>query len=193
MASVFFLAEMRVRGWYVEGVEISQTGRDYAINKLGLPVYSKVLEELDLKSGTYDVVTLHYVIEHIIDPVNLLRSVRRILAPDGLVLIRWPHSTPIFRILGPFAKKLDLFHNPYHIYDFSPKTMSLLLQACGFGEIKTVAGGFTLPQPRITRLVSRLFGVLGQALCSMSRGHLILPGISKTTLAFKRECRQEFL
>jgi len=179
----FFLQEMKCRGWNVEGIEISEIGRQYARDKWDIHVYPQPLENLSLSENFFDVVTLFYVIEHVNDPLALIKEVKRILKPDGLILLRWPHSTPIVGILGPFSKKLDLYHTPYHLYDFSPSTMEKMLTFCRFREIETIIVGNTRPSRRFNRWASIIFGQVGEALCYLSGGHFLLPGISKTTLA----------
>jgi SAM-dependent methyltransferase len=176
---------MRSRGWMVEGIEVSQTGRQYARNRWDIRVYSQPLENLGLEADSFDVVTLFYLIEHVHDPLTLLKEVKSILKPGGLILLRWPHSTPIVRMLGPLSQKLDLYHTPYHLFDFSPKTMERMLRSCGFAEIETMIQGNTRPPNCFARLVSVIFGGIGEALCYLSRRNLLLPGISKTTLATK--------
>lgn len=179
----FFLKEMALRGWQVQGIEISRTGRQYAKNRLNLEVYSEPLENLALPQKAFDVVTLFYVIEHVLDPLALLKAVKRILKPGGLVLLRWPHTTPIVRILGPLSRKLDLYHTPYHIHDFSPKTIMRLLELSDFEAIETRITGYTLPSQRLGRFASIFFGRMGEIFYSLSGGDFLLPGISKTTLA----------
>ena len=179
----FFLQEMKYRGWKIEGIEISEIGRQYARDKWDIHVFSQPLENVGLEADSFDVVTLFYVIEHVNDPLGLLKEVKRILKPDGLIFLRWPHSTPIVRILGPFSKKLDLYHTPYHLYDFSPMTMEKMLTFCGFREIETIIAGNTRPSKRFNRWASIIFGQVGEALCHLSGGRFLLPGISKTTLA----------
>jgi SAM-dependent methyltransferase len=181
----FFLKEMKSRGWQVEGVEVSQVGRRYAREKWGLHVYSEPLEDISLPNNYFDATTFLYVIEHVPDPLGLLTEVKRILKPDGLILLRWPHTTPIVRILGPWAKRLDLYHTPYHLYDFSPSTISKLLLDSGFKGVETTIGGYTRPPQRLGRWASRVFGQLGEALYLLSKGKILFPGISKTTIAFK--------
>jgi SAM-dependent methyltransferase len=181
----FFLQEMRHRGLKVEGIEISEVGRKYAQDTWNIHVYSQPLENLGLDADSFDVVTLFYLIEHVHDPLTLLREVNRLLKPGGLILLRWPHSTPIVRTLGPVSKKLDLYHTPYHLYDFSPRTMKKMLTSCGFAEIETAIAGNTRPSKRFERWASVIFGGVGQAVYYLSKGHFLLPGISKTTLAIK--------
>jgi SAM-dependent methyltransferase len=181
----FFLREMKSRGWQVEGIETSRPGRQYARDKWDIHVYSQPLENLALPENSFNVTTLFYVIEHVLDPLGILMEVKRILKPDGLVLLRWPHSTPIVKILGPMSRKLDLYHTPYHLYDFSPKTIQKLLVLSGFKEVETRIVGHTRPPRRLSRWASAVFGQLGEALYFLSGGNILFPGISKTTLAFK--------
>ena len=181
----FFLKEMKLRGWDVEGVEVSQTGRQYSQDKWSIHVYSQPLEDLDIPENSFDVVTLFYLIEHVNDPLVLLREVNRILRPGGLILLRWPHTTPIVRILGSLSRKLDLYHTPYHLYDFSPETMKMLLAITDFKNVETIIGGYTLPPREIYRWASMIFGGLGEAVYFLSGKNILLPGVSKTTLAFK--------
>ena len=181
----FFLKEMKLRGWDVEGVEVSQTGRQYARDKWGINVYSQPVEDIDIPENSFDVVTLFYLIEHVNNPMALLREVNRILRPGGLILLRWPHTTPIVRLLGPLSRKLDLYHTPYHLYDFSPETMKMLMAITDFKNVETIIGGYTLPPREMNRWASMIFGGLGEALYFLSGSNILLPGVSKTTLALK--------
>lgn len=183
----FFLKEMKLRGWDVEGVEVSQTGRQYARDKWGIDVYSQPVEDIDIPENSFDVVTLFYLIEHVNDPLVLLREVNRILRPGGLILLRWPHTTPIVRILGPLSRKLDLYHTPYHLYDFSPETMKMLMAITDFKNVETIIGGYTLPPREMYRWASMIFGGLGEVLYFLSGKNILLPGVSKTTLALKAD------
>ncbi len=183
----FFLKEMKLRGWDVEGVEVSQTGRQYTRDKWGIHVYSQPVEDIDIPENSFDVVTLFYLIEHVNDPLALLREVNRILSPGGLILLRWPHTTPIVRLLGPLSRKLDLYHTPYHLYDFSPETMKRFLVLTDFKCVETIIGGYTLPPREMYRRASMIFGGLGEALYFLSGRNILLPGVSKTTLALKAD------
>ncbi len=181
----FFLGEMKARGWQVEGVEVSQSGRQYMEKKWNISVHPRPLEDLGFAESVFDVVTLFYLIEHVHDPLKLLVEVKRVLKPGGLVLLRWPHSTPIVKALGPVSRKFDLYHTPYHLYDFSPKTITNALVRCGFDKPQTIIGGYTKPDDWLERWASAVFGQLAEVLYLLSGGSILFPGISKTTLAFK--------
>ena len=181
----FFLKKMAQQGWQVEGIEVSRPGREYARQKLGLQIHAAPLEHVSLQDNSFDAVTLFYVIEHVYDPKRLLKEVHRILKPGGTILLRWPHSTPVVKILGPFSKRYDVFHTPYHLYDFNPQTMKALLRQSGFRAVETMIGGHTLPKRRFYLWSSVVFSGLAEVLYRGSGAGLLLPGVSKTTVASK--------
>jgi len=141
----FFLALMQSRGWEVMGLEASPTGARYGRKRWGLRILSQPWEKASFPEGEFDVVTAFYVIEHLPDPLAFLREVYRILRPGGMILLRYPHTTPIKDILSLMRIKNDLYHLPFHLCDFSPTSMRRALATEGFTRIKTVVGGFTAP------------------------------------------------
>jgi SAM-dependent methyltransferase len=184
----FFLNHLAERGWRAEGIEISPHGRAYAARHFpALKIRETPLPDPDLPSDYYDAVTLFYVLEHLSDPIGILKETRRILKPGGVLLLRWPHSTPIVRLLGPLARRLDLYHTPYHLFDYSPRFLKNTLTDLGFVSIRTLIAGHTRPADRLGRWSSSVFGGLGEFLSRASGGRLLIPGVSKTAVARKWE------
>lgn len=181
----FFLKKMAEGGWQVEGIEVSKPGREYARSKLGLHIHARPVESMAFPENRFDVATLFYVIEHVYDPQRLLKEVHRILNPGGMLLLRWPHSTPVVKVMGPLSKRYDVYHTPYHLYDFNPKTIKQLLLQTGFREVESMIGGHTLPRSGLKLWSSIFFGRLAEWVYRRSSGRLLLPGVSKTTIAFK--------
>jgi 2-polyprenyl-3-methyl-5-hydroxy-6-metoxy-1,4-benzoquinol methylase len=50
------------------------------------------LEDQAFDAGSFDMVTMSHVIEHVHDPAAVLRECRRILAPDGVLLLATPNA-----------------------------------------------------------------------------------------------------
>jgi len=185
----FFIAEMKNRGWEAVGIEISQKALDYARNVLGLTVHPGPLEKVDFPDNHFDAVTGFYIIEHLSLPKAFLRECYRILKPGGLLLLRYPHTTPIKNLLHFFRVKNRLYDLPAHLSDFSPKMIQQCLERIGFEKGQHLIGGYTLPSDLKKRTASVLFGNLAEALFYLSLKKFLFPGVSKTVLAFKEERR----
>jgi SAM-dependent methyltransferase len=183
----FFLAEMKHRGWEAVGVEISEKAMGYARNILGLTIHPGPMENADFPDSHFDAVTGFYVIEHLPHPTAFLKECYRILKPGGLLLLRYPHTTPIKNLLHFFGIKNRLYDLPAHLSDFSPKMIQHCLERIGFGEFQHLIGGYTLPRDLRKRIASILFGSFSEVLFHVSLGRLLLPGVSKNILAFKKE------
>lgn len=179
-----FVSLMRDRGWDAEGIDPSPTTVAAASAK-GIPVHLGTLDGLSRSGARYRAITLFYVLEHLFDPMSALRKVFSLLEPGGVLLLRVPDTTPIVRLLSPFGLGSGLYDPPYHLFDFPPRVLTLMLAEAGFRKIRTFPGRNTIP-PRIgPRLTAMLFGALARGLFAGSGGRILLPGASKTTIARK--------
>lgn len=181
----YFLLEMKRRGWEAMGLDISITGVEYGRKRLGLPILATTLEESRLPDDSFDVITAFYLIEHLPDPLGFLRECHRLLKTGGLIVIRYPHTTPIKAFLRMFGIPNRLYDAPYHLSDFSPKTMEGFLKKAGFTRCQSFIGGYTLPAHFPSRLVSRVFGIISQGLFFASGNRFLFPGVSKTATGRK--------
>ena len=137
----FFLDLMRQEGCATKGVEPSHDAVTHARVKLKLDVEEGLLESTKIQ-GPFDIVTLWYVMEHVPNPHEILDQVSSLLAPGGLVIIRVPNqNVPIDRILSVLGLgKFFLMNPPRHLFDYSPKTMTGLLESRGLEVIKIFNG-----------------------------------------------------
>lgn len=180
----FFLDLARQRGWQVYGIEPCAHARAYAASK-SIEVDSGDLFARAYRDETFDVVTLFYVLEHLPYPLKYLKEINRILKPGGFVLVRVPNTTPLVKFLKILGIPNKLYDTPSHLSDFSPRTITLALEKTGFKEIKTSPGGATKPYAFSKRVVSIFSGLLADVLYVLSGRRLLLPGVSKTTIARK--------
>lgn len=182
----FFLMEMKKKGWEVAGIEISKKAIDYARDVLGLAVHLGPVEKVGFPDNSFDALTGFYVIEHLPYPMAFIRECYRILKPGGLLLLRYPHTTPIKNFLHLFHIGNRLYDLPAHLSDFSPKMIQQCLEKIGFERCRHLFGGYTRPGDHGKRAASILFGSISEALFTLSLGKVLFPGVSKTVIAFKR-------
>lgn len=124
-----FLRNMRNLGWIVEGTELDPTAALQA-RSLGLSVQIGPLEELHYSSQSFDVVTLSHVIEHVSDPISLLRECYRILRPLGYLVVTTPNNLSLGHRI--FTSNWRGLEPPRHIFIFSPKSLEIITKKAGF-------------------------------------------------------------
>ncbi len=180
----FFVEKACQRGWDGSGIDISEPAV-LSAKERGLDVERRTIEEMAASGETFDAITMFYVLEHLPDPLATLKLVKSILRPGGILVLRLPHTTPIVKLLDLFKVKNNLYDPPFHLCDFSPKTINVMLAKAGYVDSKTYVGGKTLPLSIFPLLISRTFSSIAELLFTISGGRLLLPGVSKTTVAVK--------
>lgn len=180
-----FIEKARNYGWSVWGVDPSSSAL-YSAKRKGLNVIEASVDDISFPDNSFDVVTAFYVLEHLPNPLSTAKKIFEMLKPGGMIVIRVPHTTPIVRFLSFFKIENNLYDTPYHLYDFSPGTITVLLKKAGFTLIHVMPGSPTLPPKYFERVVSLASGYLSRILFVMSRGAFLLPGISKTIIAVKQ-------
>ncbi len=86
----------------------------------------KMLDQLDKSNKKYDFILANQVLEHVTDPVFLVRTCRNILSDKGRLLIAVPNCSNL-------GKKITKTLNPLeHINYFTPKSLRTLLVNAGF-------------------------------------------------------------
>jgi SAM-dependent methyltransferase len=179
-----FLKLWDLKKWELYGIDISKKAVEYAKSK-GLDVKGGSLEKTNFSNGYFDVITMFYVLEHLPNPLKVLREARRILKEDGLLVIRVPQSISAERFLRFFGVRRNLFHPPMHLYDFSTKILKEFLLKAGFKRIKTVIGKPTSPERRMERFWTSYFNLWAQGIYLLTARKVLVPGVSKTTYVWK--------
>lgn len=102
-----FLAFLESKGLEVAGVEFADSAQRVRFKG---KLYVGRMEDLEIPQASFDGVLLLNVIEHLIDPLDVLKKIRRMLAPKGVLLLRHPNSdlffNPLYRYLVEFPKYL---------------------------------------------------------------------------------------
>jgi len=93
----YFLLHGQQRGWQVRGIEPSTKAAQHS-RTLGLEIVHAFLDDDTApKLGTYDVVHLNEVLEHVPDPRDVLRLAFGLLDPGGLIALMVPNDYSPFQ------------------------------------------------------------------------------------------------
>lgn len=135
-----FLALAREQGWRVSGVEPSEGARRLA-DERGINLVADVADVP--ADDRFELVTLHHVVEHLEDPVDVLGSLRERLSSSGRILIEVPnwHSTERMASGGAWV---DL-RPEQHRWHFTPATLGKILRLAGYEVIEIDTLGDPMP------------------------------------------------
>jgi 2-polyprenyl-3-methyl-5-hydroxy-6-metoxy-1,4-benzoquinol methylase len=118
---------MKGRGLDVLGFDSSAQASEIAKRENGVEVkVGARLQDMAFPAGSFDLVTLFHVMEHVTDPRGLLVEIRRILRPQGRIVLQVPNiESWQFRLFGARWYGLDI---PRHVIDYSTGSMQRLLR-----------------------------------------------------------------
>ena len=116
------------RGCQVYGVEADHNISRVA-DKFGYRVHVGLFDPKWYEPNFFDYVTLDQVMEHVINPVEMLHDVVRVLKPGGKVVLTTPNANGWGAKV--FGRKWINWHVPYHLQFFSKTSMQKLAEGAG--------------------------------------------------------------
>ena len=139
-------------GFAAKGIEPSGSLQATAVQR-GLPVTHGVLPNSEV-AGPFEVVTLIDVIEHVPDPLDLMRQIKSVMAPDGICVVVTPDVDSIAaRLMG-----WKWWHfRAAHIGYFNKSTLALALETAGLRINAITRPSWVLPS---SYLAERAFSYL---------------------------------
>ena len=146
------------RGWNLHLVEVSAFAAETARRLWGFNVTVSRIEDFDCPPDTFDFIKLGHVIEHLRDPYLALEKLRGMLRSGGVILIDTDNAhglktqieVGVRKLLGEkiavylvkklmkknLRKRYGRLTPPEHLYAFSEKSLSKLLDGTGFDVIR---------------------------------------------------------
>ncbi|TCM51813.1 class I SAM-dependent methyltransferase [Kribbella sp. VKM Ac-2568] len=106
------------------------------------------VHRLELPDDSYDVVHAHQVLQHVSDPVQALKEMRRVCKPGGIVAVRDSdyHAFTWFPELPELDEWMDLYQRMARANGGEPDAGRRLLSwalAAGFEKVETTASNWT--------------------------------------------------
>ncbi len=124
-----FLEIARDAGWRVTGIEFNAVGADHCRAR-GLEVLREPLTDDSFPPGSFDAVAMWEVLEHVIDPRQIVRASARALRPGGALLVVVPNVDSLAaQIMGEHS---NMFRGTAHLTMFNAATLGRLFEEEGF-------------------------------------------------------------
>lgn len=135
-----FLAICREAGWRVAGVDPSPIACQVAKQEYGLDLVNDTFSSRLFGERRFDAVFAAQVLHHLPAPAAFLAEIARVVADDGVILLRTPNLVPqeaVLRLQRLLGRKEQFFCGPT-LHVFHPETLRLLFARQGFGEVSFV-------------------------------------------------------
>jgi SAM-dependent methyltransferase len=138
-----FLREMAKRGFNVAGAELSPSVAEAARSRFHLDVSTadadKAITLQEQAGRRFGVVSLIHTFEHLPDPLRVLKRIRSILQPNGLLAINVPNVkyflVPVDRLLR--TNTAGIWDSVSHYTYFSQSSLAVACQKAGYEVVDT--------------------------------------------------------
>ena len=156
-----FLDIAHERGFDCHGVDLAEDAIAIARTKpSGAHAYHGAPEDVpEIAAGGFDVITLWSVLAHLAAPVEDLTRLRRLLAPDGVLVLLTVNAGSL-KLRRQLERWEGFTRN--HLLFSAPETLPLLLRRAGFAAVvmppwygEPVELGTSLLRPRAQRRLRR--------------------------------------
>lgn len=139
------LLSFKEKGFDCFGFDPAIEAVDYGCKK-GLNIKHAGLEGMDVFEGKkFNIVSMLNVLEHLADPIKSIDQIKKILKPNGILVIDVPNEFNDFQLAGRDVHDLDDWWvaPPNHLNYFSKDSLVKLLDNMGF-NVKICESSFPL-------------------------------------------------
>jgi len=176
---------LRTVGWEAYGLEVDPRAAEQARATSGCEVRVGTLATTDYPAGSFDLVYMSHVFEHLPDPGPALARCLELLAPSGRLVLIYPNPTALtVRLFGRFS---CVFEPPRHLVLPPVEATVSLLRAAGFADARAetssrhaapffaasrhqrVGARWDLSRPCPPALVDRLLAAVESLLVALGR------------------------
>ena len=142
----YTLAFFREQGWLVKGLNFSSAGVEpknpSCADVLEIGDIFELLQTEIAAGNACDVIWLQNILEHVIDPLDLLRSLHTLISPGGMAVVTVPNDCSI-------TQRGSLAHHhidspfwvapPDHLSYFSHSSLTNVANATGWDPVEILA------------------------------------------------------
>jgi 2-polyprenyl-3-methyl-5-hydroxy-6-metoxy-1,4-benzoquinol methylase len=117
---------MRTSGYAVQGCDLSGSTCELVKKRFNIPMHHGHVWTMPA-GQLFDVVVMNHVLEHVADPLRLLREVRQRIKPGGILHVAVPNINSWSAQFPGWTS-----YEPYHLTYFTPQNLRYALEFCGY-------------------------------------------------------------
>lgn len=122
-----FLIRAKNKANKVYGIELEKRLQNH-FQQNNLDVYS----DLDAFTNKVDYIFLFHVLEHIAEPLKILKKLKKVLKPNGQIVIEVPNADDALLTLYKNKAFSEFTYWSPHLYLYTSSTLSTLLEKAGY-------------------------------------------------------------
>lgn len=127
------LREASDRGYDTHGIEGSQEVVELAKQAYGVESIVGIFPEVSFEQSSFDVIVLNHVLEHVEDPLLVLKECERILRPGGIQVVMSPNFNSLLRYRA--GAQWQGLQPSQHVWQLSKQSVSSLMRKVGLKPI----------------------------------------------------------
>jgi len=129
-----FMLILKRLGYETYGIELSKKATKIGKEQFGLDIRNGTLLDHKFPDNYFYLITMNHVLEHLHNPIEVLLEAKRILHPNGWIIIR----TPNINSLGykTFMEDWGPLETPRHLFLYSKNSLNTLTAITGLKMMK---------------------------------------------------------
>jgi 2-polyprenyl-3-methyl-5-hydroxy-6-metoxy-1,4-benzoquinol methylase len=134
----YLLVDLKNRGYECYGIDFNPALVKAARERFGLNAEVKDLASLREVNAKFDLALLSHVLEHVEDPAKLLKEIRSVLEPGGILVIEVPNPNYCRQRSDFYRGKLHSnMYPPHHLTFWSRRALQAALDRTGFKVVES--------------------------------------------------------
>jgi 2-polyprenyl-3-methyl-5-hydroxy-6-metoxy-1,4-benzoquinol methylase len=126
------LSVLKGMGWEVAGQEIRPSAVKRGLDICGIDIHYGDINNLELQGSSYDVILMSHVLEHVNDPLQVLKTVRHLLKPCGELRLATSNAESLGRRI--YGKNWFIFDPTRNVTLHTHQSLNTLLKNSGFSS-----------------------------------------------------------
>lgn len=114
----------------VYGVEL-EASMQKVLTAEGITCFPDIEHAVYGLPGKIDAVTLFHVLEHLPEPLDMLEKIKKLLSPEGIIIIEVPNAEDALLSLYQNEKFADFTYWEAHLFLYSNTTFRMLMDRAG--------------------------------------------------------------